>query len=50
MEMVKSCCLVGCTNKLVRGCGVNFYRFPADLERRAHWVAAVNWQPAADHS
>ena len=48
VEMVKSCCAVGCTNRWVRGCGVSFYRFPADLERRARWVNAVNrknWQP-----
>ena len=43
---------MGCTNRWVRGCGVIFYRFPADLERRARWVAAVNrknWQ-LTDHS
>ena len=52
VEMVKNCCAVGCTNRWMRGCGVSFYRFPADLERRARWVAAVNrknWQPT-DHS
>ena len=50
--MVKSCCAVGCTNRSVKGCGVSFYRFPADLDRRARWVSAVNrknWQPT-EHS
>lgn len=47
-RMVKSCCAVGCAKRAVKGCGVSFYRFPADLDRRARWIAAIkrkNWQP-----
>ncbi len=39
--MVKSCCAVGCVKRAVKGCGVSFYRFLADLDRRASWVAAI---------
>ena len=47
--MVKSCSAVGCTNRSGR-CkrGISFYRFPADPEKWAQWVAAVrreNWEP-----
>ena len=31
-----------------RGCGLQFYRFPEDIGRRARWVTAVdrkNWEP-----
>ena len=43
---------MGCTNRSVKGCGLRFYRFPADLDRRARWVSAINrknWQPT-EHS
>ena len=46
--MGKSCCAVGCTNRCYKGCGLEFYRFPRDSERRRQWVAAVNrknWVP-----
>jgi len=46
--MVKSCCAVGCTNRLKKGSGIQFYRFPEDKVRRGQWVAAVgrkNWNP-----
>ena len=47
--MVKTCSAVGCT-KMSGKCerGISFYRFPADPEKRAKWVAAVrreNWEP-----
>ena len=48
-EMVKSCCAVGCTKRSVKGCGVSFYRFPADVSRRNSWITAINrknWQPS----
>ena len=47
--MVKSCCAVGCTKRSVKGCGVSFYRFPVDMDRRSRWIAAINrknWQPS----
>ena len=40
--MGKSCCAVGCVNRYRKGCGLSFYRFPTDRERRARWVAAVD--------
>ena len=40
--MVKSCCAVGCAKRAVKGSGVSFYRFPADVSRRNSWVAAIN--------
>ena len=46
--MVKSCCAVGCTNRFHKDCGLSFYRFPVDPDRRSRWLAAVkreNWQP-----
>ena len=46
--MVKSCCAVGFANRYFKGCGLKFYRFPTDPERRMRWVAAVdrkNWTP-----
>lgn len=46
--MVKSCCAVGCHNTYKKGNGIQFYRFPANPEKRARWVAAVNrkdWTP-----
>lgn len=50
--MVKSCCAVGCSRRSYRGCGVSFYRIPADANRRSLWLAAINrksWQPT-EHS
>ena len=46
--MDKCCCAVGCSNRFYKRCGLHFYRFPADIERRNHWVAAINrknWKP-----
>lgn len=34
----------------MKGSGVSFYRFPADMSRKALWVAALNrkdWQPTS---
>ena len=42
-------CAVYCSNRFSKGCGLHFYRFPADPDRRNLWVAAVNrknWQPS----
>ena len=46
--MGKSCCAVGYINRLKKGSGIQFYRFPEDKVRRWRWVAAVrckNWNP-----
>ena len=46
--MPKNCCAVGCSNVFRKGSGIQFYRFPVDLERRNQWTAAVNrqnWSP-----
>ena len=51
-KMVKSCCAVGCTNHYSKGTQIHFYRFPADTQKRALWVAAVrrkNWTPTRIH-
>ena len=33
--MVKSCCAVGCTNRVSKGSGFHFHRFPSEPERRS---------------
>ena len=46
--MVKSCCAVGCCNRYYKGCGLSFYRFPKDEDRRIMWIASVqrkDWEP-----
>ena len=46
--MPKNCCAVGCSNVFRKGSGIQFYRFPVDLERWSKWIAAVNrqnWNP-----
>ena len=46
--MVKSCCAVGCTNRLTKGSTLSFYRFPSDSERCSLWIAAIEregWEP-----
>ena len=46
--MGKCCCAPGCSNRFTKNCGLSFYCFPVDKERRANWVAAVgrkNWEP-----
>ena len=47
--MGKCYCAVGCSNRFYKGCGLHFYRFPVDTDRRNRWTAAVNrknWQPS----
>ena len=43
LEMVKSCCAIGCTNRFRQQSdgGVRFYRFPADPERTKRWCHAI---------
>jgi len=46
--MVKSCCAIGYTNRLTKGSTLSFYCFPADIEWRRQWIAAINrrdWEP-----
>ena len=46
--MVKSCVAFGCSNRSVKGSELTFYRFPANIERRKKWIAAVRrekWTP-----
>ena len=46
--MVNSCCAVVCTNHYTKGSLIHFYRFPADTQKRALWVADVrcqSWTP-----
>ncbi len=48
LRMGKCCCAVGCSNRFSKGCGLHFYRFPVNPERKNSWNAAVNrkdWQP-----
>ncbi len=46
--MGKSCCAYGCTHRCRKGCGLQFYRFPTDSDRKSKWVASIgrkNWKP-----
>ena len=46
--MPKNCCAVGCSNVYKKGCGLPFYHFPVDPDRRRRWIAAVDrkgWEP-----
>ena len=46
--MPKNCCAFGCSNVYRKGCGLQFYRFPVDSDRRRRWVAAIgrkDWAP-----
>ena len=46
--MPNNCCAVGCSNVYTKGCGLQFYRFPVDSDRRRRWIAAVDqkdWEP-----
>ena len=43
-------CDISNTDRYYKGCGVQFYRFPKDCERKRRWIAAVNrkaWKPGA---
>jgi len=47
--MPKICCVPQCANVCRKGCGLYFYRFPKERERRNQWIAAVNrqnWTPS----
>ena len=44
-KMGKNCCAVRCTNRRYRGCGLEFYRFPRDPDRKRLWIAAVSRIP-----
>ena len=51
--MPTTCVVVGCHNRQTKQCGLSFYRFPKDKDRRRLWVAFVSrrnpdgspWQP-----
>ena len=46
--MPKNCYAFGCCNVYKKGCGLQFYRFPVDPDRRRRWIAAVDrkdWEP-----
>ena len=48
LSMGKCCCAVGCSERYFKGCGLQFYRFPSNPQRKNSWIAAVNrkdWQP-----
>ena len=48
INMVKSCCAVGCFNRSSKGSMLTFCCFPMDPECQAQWIAAVghkNWKP-----
>ena len=36
--MGKACCAIGCSNRFIKGSGVDF---PQDEERKSQWIAAV---------
>lgn len=42
--MVKSCCVVGCTNRATKGCKLSFFKFPTNKSKRRAWVNAINRQ------
>ena len=48
IQMVTSCCAVGCLNQFAKGSNIKFYRFPTDPITRTKWIAAVDrkdWVP-----
>ena len=54
--MPTTCVVYGCNNRHSKGCGISFYHFPPDVERRRQWIAFVDrrnpdgtsWQPGDD--
>ena len=46
------CAAYGCCSKNYPGCGVKFYRFPRDPERRQKWASALRREGfvVTDHS
>ncbi len=46
--MGKCCTAIDCCNRFFKSCGLHFYIFPTDIERRNLWVASVkrkDWKP-----
>ena len=47
--MGKSCCAADCEERVKKGRGISFYRFPAeDSAKRNKWITAerrVDWEP-----
>lgn len=54
--MPTTCVVFGCNNRHLLGCGISFYHFPPETERRRQWIAFVDrknpdgtaWQPGID--
>ena len=44
----KQCWDVKCSNVFVKGSGLQFYQFPADVERNTKQVTAVNREGLTD--
>ncbi|KAJ8270080.1 hypothetical protein GJAV_G00110100 [Gymnothorax javanicus] len=40
--MVKSCCVMGCTNRFIHGESITFHMFPKDPALRQRWTRAIN--------
>ena len=45
--MPESCCVVGCSQRRVKVCGIPFYRIPkgktpVEARRRRDWIKAIN--------
>ena len=53
--MPTTCAVVGCHNRHSKQCGLQFYKFPTDKDRRRLWIAFVSrrnpdgsaWQPGS---
>ena len=43
--MGKCCCAPGCSNRFTKNCGLSFYRFPTDRERKRKWISALRREP-----
>ena len=44
------CCVVGCTNRFIKGGSIQFFRIPAEPDRKQKWIAAIsreNWKPSS---
>uniref|UniRef100_A0A8C4R720 THAP-type domain-containing protein n=1 Tax=Eptatretus burgeri TaxID=7764 RepID=A0A8C4R720_EPTBU len=39
--MGKSCCAPRCTQRYTKGSGVQFYRFPAEVDRQNLWISVL---------
>uniref|UniRef100_A0A8C4N5J7 THAP-type domain-containing protein n=1 Tax=Eptatretus burgeri TaxID=7764 RepID=A0A8C4N5J7_EPTBU len=47
--MGKSCCAPGCTQRYTKGSGVQFYRFPAEVDRQNLWISPSFCLPPPRH-